>query len=313
MIKDVKQSLANMRLPLIGAPMFLVSGLDLVLAQCRAGIAGCFPSLNARTTEQLDDWLSSIGNTLEEESITSPYGVNLICHPTNKRLEADLRCCVDHQVPLIITSLYPPTEVIQAVHSYGGIILHDVISARHARKAVDQGVDGLILVAVGAGGHGGTLNPFAFLEEIRSWYSDLVALAGGLTTGRSIAAAVAAGADFAYMGTRFIATQEADAVQKYKDMLVQGKAEDVFYTDYFTGVMGNYLKPSVREAGLDPEEMPEGEGERLSALREGKSAWRDIWSAGQGIGSIENIPTAGNLVKQLDAEFQDASKRLNSY
>jgi nitronate monooxygenase len=311
-IKNVRQSLAEIRLPLIGAPMFLVSGVELVLAQCKSGVPGCFPSLNARSTDTLDEWLGKIHCGLEEAGSSAPFGVNLICHPTNKRLEADLRSCVEYQVPLVITSLYPPSEVIQAVHAYGGLVMHDVISAKHARKAADQGVDGLILVSAGAGGHGGTLNPLAFVEEIRRWYTGLVALAGGITTGRSIAAAIAAGADFAYMGTRFIATAEAEAAKDYKDMLVQGKAEDVFYTDYFTGVMGNYLKPSVSAAGLNPDDMPPRKGDKLAVLTEGKSAWRDIWSAGQGIGSIENIPTAGNLIEQLEVEFKQATKRLMS-
>lgn len=301
-----------MRLPLIGAPMFLVSGVELVLAQCRAGIAGCIPALNARSTDTLDEWLGNIAATLRAEDVTTPFGVNLICHPTNQRLESDLGCCVNHQVPLVVTSLYPPEEVIQAVHAYGGLVLHDVISARHAHKAVDQGVDGLILVSAGAGGHGGTLNPFAFLQEIRSWYSGLIALAGGITRGQSILAAIAAGADFAYMGTRFIATVEANASDEYKNMLVQGKAEDIFYTDYFTGVKGNYLKPSVQAAGLDPENFPPREGDTLGALKNGKSAWRDIWSAGQGIGGIENIPTTDNLIEQLENEFRQALEKLKA-
>lgn len=313
MTATARQSLAEMRLPLIGAPMFLVSGIELVLAQCRSGIAGCIPALNARSTDILNDWLKTLRLHLRQEDIGVPFGVNLICHPTNQRLEADLGCCVDHQVPLIITSLHPPAEVIQAVHAYGGLVMHDVISARHAHKAVEQGVDGLILVSAGAGGHGGTLNPFAFLEEVRRWYPGLVALAGGISTGRSIAAAIAAGADFAYMGTRFIATTEANAPDEYKDMIVQGNTEDILYSDHFTGVKGNYLKPSIRAAGLDPDNLPLTNGNTLETLQKDKSAWRDIWSAGQGIGSVENIPTAGNLIDQLEAEFQQASKKLTAH
>lgn len=306
MIKSVQQSLSEMRLPLIGAPMFLVSGTSLVIAQCRAGIAGCFPSLNARTTEQLDEWLSLIEVTLGDENIAAPFGVNLICHPTNKRLKADLACCVKRQVPLVITSLYPPEEVIQAVHGYGGIVLHDVISVRHARKAIEQGVDGLILVSAGAGGHGGRLNPLAFVEEIRTWYDGLVALAGGIASGRSIAASVVAGADFAYMGTRFIATAEANASDDYKAMILKGASEDVLYTDYFTGVKGNYLKSSIKEAGLDPENMPVAGDNGLGVLADGKSAWKDIWSAGQAIGSIKDIPSVDKLIAQLESEYQEA-------
>jgi nitronate monooxygenase len=302
-MNPVRARLAQMRLPLIGAPMFLVSNPQLVLAQCRAGICGVFPSLNARTPEILEQWLDQIQSTIDQEKIAAPFGVNLICHPTNQRLEQDLRSCVDRQVPLIVTSLHPPAEIIQAVHHYGGLVLHDVINARHAEKAAAQGVDGLILVAAGAGGHSGTLNPFAFVEEVRSWYDGIVVLAGGISTGRSLAAALVAGADFGYMGTRFIATEEANAAPEYKDMLVKGTAKDILYSDYFTGVKGNYLKPSIEVAGLDPENMPTSDGGDLGVLQGDKKAWRDIWSAGQGIGAIQNILPVAALVEQLEQEF----------
>ena len=253
----------NLRVPVVGSPLFLVSGPELVIAQCKAGIVGSFPALNARPAEVLDEWLTRINTELAEykaanpDAIVAPYAVNQICHGSNDRLMQDMETCVKHQVPIIITSLRPPAEIVEAAHSYGGLVFHDVINVKHARKAVEEGVDGLILVCAGAGGHAGALSPFALLREVKEWFDGTILLSGAIGDGFCVASALAMGADLAYMGTRFIATEEANADQGYKDMLISSAADDVVYSSLFTGVMGNYLAPSITAAGLDPNNLPE--------------------------------------------------------
>ncbi|NWG30817.1 MAG: nitronate monooxygenase [Rhodocyclaceae bacterium] len=301
----------NLALPVIGAPMFIVSTPALVIAQCKAGIIGAFPALNARPAEKLDEWLTTIEAALGDGQAAA-YAVNLIVHPTNERLEADLAACVAHRVPLVITSLGKPSAIVAAVHGYGGLVFHDVTNVRHAEKALEAGVDGLILVAAGAGGHGGTSSPFALVAEVRRFYEGPLALAGALTQGRQILAAQALGADFAYLGTRFIATQEANASADYKQAILAARSDDIVYTPYFTGVPGNYLKSSIVRAGLDPERLPSGHGPKLEFTRatEGAKAWRDIWGAGQGVGAIDDIPSAAVLIARLKDEFQQARTSL---
>lgn len=305
----------KLRLPLIGAPMFIVSNPALVIAQCRAGIIGSFPALNARPKEQLDDWLAEIREALAQPSangLAAPFAVNQICHPSNNRLEHDIRACVKHSVPIVITSLAPPAELVQAVHSYGGLVFHDVINVRHARKAAQQGVDGLILVCAGAGGHAGALSPFALVQEVRQWFDGCIILSGAIASGDAVAGAIAMGADLAYSGTRFIATTEAKAEDAYKQMLVDGSASDIVYSSLFTGVHGNYLKPSIRRAGLDPDSLPEGEKADMdfARLAEGAKAWKDIWGAGQGLGAIQSILSTEDLIAQMQQEFEAAIARV---
>jgi nitronate monooxygenase len=295
----------RLSLPLIGSPMFLVSRPSLVIAQCRAGIVGAFPSLNARPSGTLESWLQEIEEALTETD--APFAVNLIVHRTNARLEEDLALCVKYKVPIVITSLGAREDVNRAIHSYGGIVLHDVINNIFARKAVEKGADGLIAVAAGAGGHAGTLSPFALVEEIRSWFDGPLALSGAIATGRSIAAARMMGADLAYMGSPFIATEEADADPAYKQMIVDSGAGDIVYSDVFSGVLGNYLKPSIVAADMDPDNLPEAASMDFAKLGgDGKKAWRDIWGAGQGIGAIRKIQPAGAFIDQLKAEYRDA-------
>lgn len=309
----------RLRIPLIGAPMFIVSQPDLVIAQCKAGIIGSFPALNARPQELLDDWIRKIKDALAEYSSehpdapVAPFAVNQIAHGSNQRLLADMEICARHEVPIIITSLRPPEEIVQAVHSYGGLVFHDVISLRHARKAIEQGVDGIIAVCAGAGGHAGPLSPFALLKEIRQEFDGTIILSGCMTSGSDILAAQAMGADLAYMGTRFIATQEAAAAQQYKEMIVDSKAADIVYTNLFTGVNGSYLKGSVINAGMDPDKLPEGDKASLNYAKRSKEdakAWRDIWGAGQGVGNIDDILPAYDLVLRMEAEYNEARERL---
>lgn len=304
----------RLRLPLVGAPMFIVSGPELVIAQCKSGIVGSFPALNARPPELLDEWLTEINETLSGDNKAAPYAVNQICHPSNKRLEQDVSLCVKHRVPIVITSLSPPSEIVQAVHSYGGLVFHDVISVRHAQKAAEQGVDGLILVAAGAGGHAGELSPFALVSEIRSWFEGTLLLSGAIANGYSLLGAIAAGADLAYAGTRFIATQEANANPEYKQMLVESSAADIVYSSLFTGVKGNYLKGSIEAAGMDPRNLPDGDLSTMNFedFAEGKKAWKDIWGAGQGLGSIDGAPSVSVVVDELEQQFLEANKRLQS-
>jgi nitronate monooxygenase len=310
----------RLSLPVIGAPMFIVSVPALVIAQCRAGIVGAFPALNARPKEMLETWIIEIKEALAAfEAATgrkaAPFAVNQIVHASNDRLEHDVAVCVRQRVPIVITSLRPPSEVVAAVHSYGGIVLHDVISVRHAEKALEQGVDGLILVCAGAGGHAGTLSPFALVPEIRRFYDGTVILSGAIANGRAILAAQAIGADLAYIGTRFIATVEANAAEGYKRMLVEGAAKDIVYTNAISGVHGNYLRPSLVSAGLDPDNLPEGGKDKMNfAARERSrpTAWRDIWGAGQGLGSIDDVPKVAALVERLGAEYADAARALDA-
>ena len=293
----------DLTLPLIGAPMFLVSNPALVIAQCRAGIVGTFPALNARPSAQLGDWIAEIEGAIAG----APYGINLIVHPTNTRLEEDLAICVAHKVPLIITSVGPPSRVVERIHSYGGIVLHDVINIRHAKKAIASGVDGLILVCAGAGGHGGLLNPFAFVAEMREFYDGPLILSGAIGNGRQIRAAEIMGADYAYMGTRFIAVKEAAAPDAYKQMILESNAADLVYTKAFTGVAGNYLRASIERAGLDPDNIVGGKDRpdlNLEKRVETAKAWKDIWGAGQGVGTIHDLPSVAELVARLKAEYE---------
>ena len=305
----------NISVPIIGAPLFLVSGPDLVIAQCKAGIIGSFPALNARPQNVLDEWIIRIKTELAEykeanpDKKVAPFAVNQICHGSNDRLMDDMMTCVKHEVPIIITSLRPPAEVVEAAHSYGGKVFHDVISVRHAQKAAEQGVDGLILVCAGAGGHAGALSPFALLREVKKWFDGTVILSGSIGDGYSVASAIALGADFAYLGTRFIATKEANADQEYKKMLEESAASDIVYSSLFTGVHGNYLKPSIKNAGLDPDNLPEADKSSMNFGSGGNTdskAWKDIWGSGQGIGVIEDSPSVEELVGRLKSEYESA-------
>lgn len=309
----------RLRIPLIGAPMFIVSGPELVIAQCQAGIVGSFPALNARPQSVLSEWLKQIEDELGEyqeahpDEPVAPYAVNQIAHASNPRLFEDVETCVKHKVPIIITSLRPPEEIVAAVHSYGGLVFHDVISLRHARKAMEQGVDGIIAVCAGAGGHAGPLNPFAFIKEIRREFDGALILSGCITSGSDVVAALALGADLAYSGTRFIATREARAVPGYKDMVVDSKADDIVYTSLFTGVPGSYLKGSVANAGMDPENLPAGSKRDMDFGNRDISAkaWKDIWGAGQGVGNIDEIMPARDLVLRMEREYRETLTRLN--
>ncbi len=310
------------RLPVIAAPLFTVSYPELVMAQCKAGIVGSFPALNARPEEKLDEWIKSMMKELSEyqaanpETIVAPFAVNQICHHSNNRLEHDMEVCVDNEVPIIITSLRAPKSVIDGVHSYGGAVMHDVINIRHAKKAIDEGADGLILVCAGAGGHAGTLSPFALVREVREFFDGPIALSGSISHGASVLSAQAMGADFAYIGTRFIATKEANASQGYKDMIVDSSANDIMYSSTFTGVSGNYLKPSVQNAGLDPENLPYADKNDMNFGSSGgagdnqKKAWKDIWGSGQGIGTVHNVPSVKESVDLMIEEYKQASERL---
>ncbi len=309
----------NLRVPVLGSPLFLVSGPELVIAQCKAGIIGSFPALNARPAEVLDDWLTRINTELEDykaanpDAIVAPYAVNQICHASNDRLMQDMETCVNHKVPIIITSLRPPAAIVEAAHSYGGVVYHDVINVKHARKAAEEGVDGLILVCAGAGGHAGALSPFALLREVKEWFEGTVLLSGAIGDGFCVASALAMGADLAYMGTRFIATEEANADQGYKDMLIQSAADDVVYSSLFTGVLGNYLKPSISAAGLDPNNLPEADKSKMNFGSGGNmksKAWKDIWGSGQGIGAIQDVEPVEAVVARLEAEYREAIDSL---
>jgi len=303
----------NLALPAICAPMFIVSNPDLVIAQCKGGLIGSFPALNARPKELLDDWLTRIKTELAADPNAAPFAVNQIIHPSNERLEHDMALCVKHEVPLIITSLSAPTQIVPHVHAYGGQVFHDVISVRHAEKALEAGVDGLILVCAGAGGHAGTLSPFALVGEIRKFYNGPIALSGSITNGAAILAAQAMGADFAYIGTRFIATREANAIDGYKQAIVDSAAKDVVYTPYFTGVHGNYLKKSIVAAGLDPDNLPVKDKTAMSfgGSRDAK-AWKDIWGAGQGVGTIDEVLPTAELIARMKQEYQAAKAALCS-
>ena len=309
----------NLRLPLIGAPMFIVSQPSLVIAQCTSGIVGSFPALNARPQSLLEDWICEIKDGLEEyreenpNDPVAPFAVNQIVHKSNTRLYADMETCVKHEVPIVITSLRPPEDVVKAVHAYGGLVFHDVISLRHARKAMQQGVDGIIAVCAGAGGHAGPLSPFALVKDIRREFDGAIILSGCMSSGGDILAAQAMGADLAYMGTRFIATEEAHAVPDYKQMIVDSSTADIVYSSLFSGVHGNYLKESVRNAGFDPDDLPEGDQTSMDFGKRDENeakAWRDIWSAGQGAAGVDAVLATSDLVLRMQKEYDEARARL---
>ena len=311
----------NLSIPVIGSPLFIISGPELVIAQCKAGIIGSFPALNARPQHVLEEWIVRIKTELAEykaenpDAKVAPFAVNQICHGSNDRLAEDMATCVKHEVPIIITSLRPPAELVEAAHSYGGLVYHDVINVRHAKKALEQGVDGLILVCAGAGGHAGALSPFALLREVKEWFDGTVILSGAIGDGHAVAASLALGADFAYMGTRFIATQEANADPEYKKMLEESAAADIVYSSLFTGVHGNYLKPSISNAGMDPDNLPSADKSSMNFGSGGNTkskAWKDIWGSGQGIGRIYDSPPVSELVGRIKAEYEQAKEELNS-
>jgi nitronate monooxygenase len=309
--------LQNLALPVVASPMFIVSYPELVLAQCKAGIVGSFPALNARPAELLDEWLTQIQTSLaahkaaHPDAIIGPIAVNQIVHQSNARLEHDIRVCIEHKVPIFITSLRAPSkEIVDAVHSYGGIVLHDVINLRHAQKALEAGVDGLILVAAGAGGHAGTTSPFALVGEVRRMFDGPIVLSGSIANGGSILAAQAMGADLAYMGTRFIATKEAHAVEGYKQAIINANSADIVYTNLFTGVHGNYIRESIVNAGLDPDALPESDKTKMNFGSDKAKAWKDIWGAGQGVGLMHDVPSVAELVGRLKDEYQTAKTRL---
>ena len=309
----------RLRIPVIGSPLFIVSNPDLVIAQCKAGIVGSFPALNARPAEVLDQWLERITTELAEhdrlhpDRPSAPFAVNQIVHKSNDRLEHDVAMCVKWKVPLIITSLGARTDVFDAIHSYGGMVLHDVIDQKFAHKAIEKGADGLILVATGAGGHAGVQSPFALVQETRQWFDGPIALSGSIATGDAVLAAEAMGADFGYIGSAFIATKEANATEAYKQAIVDGTAQDIVYTNLFTGVHGNYLRPSIVAAGLDPDNLPESDPSKMQFGSGGSTkskAWRDIWGCGQGIGAVKDVQTAGEFVDQLASQYETARARL---
>ena len=309
----------RLRIPVIASPLFIISGPELVIAQCKAGVVGSFPALNARPVSQLDEWLAQITEELaawdakNPDRLSAPFAMNQIVHKTNDRLEQDVEMAVKYKVPITITSLGAREDVNQAIHSYGGIVLHDVINDRFARKAVEKGADGLIPVAAGAGGHAGHLSPFALVQELREWFEGPIALSGSIANGAAVLGAQAMGADLAYIGSAFIATQEARAMEGYKEMIVASNGDDIVYSNLFTGVHGNYLRPSIEAAGLDPDNLPEADPSKMnfgSGGNQKAKAWKDIWGCGQGIGAVKEIPTAGQLVDRLAAEYEAAKAAL---
>jgi nitronate monooxygenase len=311
--------LQNLPLPVIGAPLFIVSTPRLVIAQCKAGIVGSMPALNARPAEQLDEWLAEITETLaahdraHPEAKAAPFAINQIVHKTNDRLEHDMGVCAKYKVPIVITSLGARTDINDAVHGWGGVVLHDIINNTFAKKAVDKGADGLIAVAAGAGGHAGVKSPFALVDEIRRWFDGPLALSGAMATGAGVLAARAMGADFAYIGSAFIATEEARASDAYKQAIVDGTSDDIVYSSLFTGVHGNYLKTSIRAAGLDPDNLPDGSPDKMNFNGGGdtaKKAWKDIWGCGQGIAAVEQVEPAGVMIERLKREYAQARERL---
>ena len=324
MLPDILKN--NLSEPVVGAPLFIISRPNLVIAQCKAGVVGSFPALNARPQELLSDWIKEIKDELGQyqednpDAKVAPFAVNQICHLSNDRLFKDVETCVKHEAPIIITSLRPPEDLVKAAHSYGGIVFHDVISTRHAQKAVEQGVDGLILVCAGAGGHAGALSPFALLRETREWYDGTILLSGSISDGYSVASALAMGADLAYIGTSFIATKESEADDNYKKMLVESSAKDIVYTNYFSGVHGNYLSPSVERAGMDPANLPEADKTKMNFNSGGNASakvWKDIYGSGQGINAIKETTSVSDLVNKISTEFKQAqeefTKKSGSY
>ena len=308
--------LANLPFPAIASPLFIISNPKLVIEQCKAGIVGSMPALNARPAAQLEEWLIEITETLaaynaaNPDKPAAPFAINQIVHKSNDRLEHDMDMCVKYKVPIIITSLGAREEINAAAHSYGGVVLHDIINNKHAHKAIEKGADGLIAVAAGAGGHAGVKSPFALIQEIRQWFDGPVALSGSIATGDAILAAQAMGADFAYIGSAFIATTEARAADDYKQAIVDSNSDDIVYSNLFTGVHGNYLAPSIRAAGLDPENLPESDPSKMNFGGDAKKAWKDIWGCGQGIGAIQSVQSTAELVAQFKAQYQAARARL---
>jgi nitronate monooxygenase len=308
--------LASLPLPIIGAPLFIISNPKLVIEQCKAGVVGSMPSLNARPAEQLDDWLAEITETLaaynkaNPTQPAAPFAINQIVHKSNDRLDHDMQMCAKYKVPIVITSLGARTDVNDAVHAWGGVVMHDIINNKFAKKAIEKGADGLIAVAAGAGGHAGVKSPFALIQEIRQWFDGPVALSGSIASGGAVLAAQAMGADFAYIGSAFIATEEARAVEGYKQAIVDGSSDEIVYSNLFTGVHGNYLAPSIRAAGLDPENLPESDPSKMNFGGDAKKAWKDIWGCGQGIGAIDKVLPARELIERLKSEYGRARSRL---
>ena len=308
--------LRHLPLPIIGAPLFIISNPQLVIEQCKAGVVGSMPSLNARPAEQLDEWLAEITESLaahnraHPERPAAPFAINQIVHKSNDRLEHDLRVCAKYRVPIIITSLGARTDLNEAVHAWGGVVLHDIINNTFARKAIEKGADGLIAVAAGAGGHAGVKSPFALVQEIRQWFDGPVALSGAIASGGAVLAAQAMGADFAYIGSAFIATEEARASDGYKQMIVDGNSDDIVYSNLFTGVHGNYLKGSIRNAGLDPDQLAVSDASKMNFSGAATKAWKDIWGCGQGIGTVDRVLPARELIARLRREYESARQRL---
>lgn len=306
----------RLNLPVVAAPLFIISHPPLVIEQCKAGVIGSFPALNARPAEQLDEWLAEINETLDTyntahpEQPAAPFAVNQIVHRSNDRLDHDLEMCVKYKVPIVITSLGARPELNEAIHSYGGIVLHDIINNRFAHKAIEKGADGLIAVAAGAGGHAGTISPFALVQEIREWFDGPLLLSGSIACGDSVLAAEALGADLGYIGSAFIATKEARCVDDYKQMIADSSSDDIVYTNLFTGVHGNYLKGSISASGLDPDDLPESDPSKMSFGSDSTKAWKDIWGSGQGIGAVKEVQTTADLVARLKREYDNAKARL---
>ena len=311
-------ALQNLPLPIIGSPLFIISNPKLVIAQCIAGVVGSMPALNARPAEQLEEWLIEITEALaaynkaNPDKPAAPFAINQIVHTSNDRLEHDMAMCVKYKVPIIITSLGAREDINAAAHSYGGVVLHDVINNKHARKAIEKGADGLIAVAAGAGGHAGVKSPFALVQEIRQWFDGPIALSGAISTGAAVLSAQAMGADFAYIGSAFIATEEARAADAYKQAIVEANSDDIVYSNLFTGVHGNYLAPSIRAAGMDPANLPESDPSKMNFGGDKSKAWKDIWGCGQGIGAIGKVQTAGDYIAQLKREYAAAKARISA-
>ncbi|NLI68503.1 MAG: nitronate monooxygenase [Bacilli bacterium] len=317
-MEHLPENLRNLRIPVIASPMFIISNPKLVIEQCKAGIVGSMPALNARPSSQLDEWLHEITEELEAynkkhpDKPAAPFAINQIVHRSNKRLEQDMEIIMKYKVPIIITSLGAREEIYEAAHSYGAFVFHDVIDNTFARKAIEKGADGLVAVAAGAGGHGGTKSPFALVQEIREWFDGPLALSGSIATGGSILAAQAMGADFAYIGSPFIATEEARAADEYKQMIIDSTSDDIVYTSYFTGVHGNYLKPSIEKAGLDPDNLPERDPSKMDFGDGSYKVWKDIWGCGQGIGVIKKVQKAKDYIAQLEKEYLEAKERIRN-
>jgi nitronate monooxygenase len=307
----------QLKFPVIASPLFIISNPKLVIAQCKAGVVGSMPALNARPAEQLEEWLIEITEALEAhnraypDKPAAPYAINQIVHKSNDRLEHDMAMCVKYKVPIIITSLGAREDVNAAAHSYGGIVLHDIINNKFAKKAIEKGADGLVAVAAGAGGHAGVKSPFALIQEIREWFDGPIALSGAIANGGAVLSAQAMGADFAYIGSAFIATEEARAAEEYKQAIVEASSDDIIYSNLFTGVHGNYLAPSIRNAGLDPENLPESDASKMNFGGDAKKAWKDIWGCGQGIGAVKAVLPTADLVARLQREYEEARARLN--